>query len=78
MFIKHSISRGVPILIAYVNDIIITCDDLIERDILRRRLSTEFEIKDLGKLNYFLSIEVAHLTKWIFISQQKYILDLLK
>jgi len=78
LFIKHSISGGVAILIVYVDDIIITGDDLVERDILRRRLSAEFEIKEPGKLKYFLGIEVAHSTKGIFISQQRYILDLLK
>ena len=50
----------------------------MERDKLRKRLSTEFKIKELGKLKYFLGIEVAHSEKGIFISQQKYILDLLK
>ena len=32
----------------------------------------------MGRLKYFLGIEVAHSRKGIFISQQKYILDLLK
>ncbi|XP_073219751.1 uncharacterized protein [Cicer arietinum] len=41
-------------------------------------LATEFEIKALGRLKYFLGIEVAHSKKGIFISQQKYITDLLK
>lgn len=40
--------------------------------------SKEFEIKSLGRLKYFLGIEVAHSKKGIFISQQKYITDLLK
>jgi len=78
LFIKHSISGGVTILIVYVDDIIITGDDFVERDKLRKRLSVEFEIKELGKLKYFLSIKVAHSEKRIFMSQQKYILDLLK
>ena len=46
--------------------------------ILKKLLTKEFEIKDLGKLKYFLGIEVANLRNNIFISQQKYILDLLK
>jgi len=78
LFIKHFISGGVTILIVYVDDIVITGDDFVERDKLRKRLSTEFEIKELGKLKYFLGIEVSHSEKWIFISQHKYILDLLK
>uniref|UniRef100_A0A6N2N1V2 Uncharacterized protein n=1 Tax=Salix viminalis TaxID=40686 RepID=A0A6N2N1V2_SALVM len=76
LFIKHSNSREVTILIVYVNDIIITKDDFMERDKLRKRLSVE--CKKLERLKYFLSIEVAHSEKGIFISQQKYIYYLLK
>jgi hypothetical protein len=69
LFIKHSITGGVTILIVYIDDIIITGDDFVERDKLRKRLLAEFEIKELGKLKYFLGIEVAHSEKGIFISQ---------
>ena len=41
-------------------------------------LAKEFEIKQLGKLNYFLGIALAHSKQGIFISQQKYVTDLLK
>ena len=78
MFIKHSNSGEVAILIVNDDDIIITGDDSMERDRLRKRLSAEFDIKELGRLKYFLGIEVAHSDEGIFISQQKYILDLLK
>ena len=44
---------------------------------LKRCLLQEFELKELGRLKYFLGIEVAHCRHCIFISQQKYVLDLL-
>nr|KYP45512.1 hypothetical protein KK1_032922 [Cajanus cajan] len=35
-------------------------------------------MKDLGKLKYFLGIEVSYSKNGIFISQRKYVIDLLK
>jgi transposase InsO family protein len=78
LFIKHSPSGGVTALLVYVDDIIVTGDDDKERQILSQCLAKEFEIKALGRLKYFLGIEVAHSRQGIFISQQKYVMDLLK
>ena len=65
-------------MLVYVDDIILTGDDKREQQILSQCLAKEFEIKTLGRLKYFLRIEVAHSRKGIFISQQKYAMDLLK
>ena len=69
LFIKHSPSGGVTALLVYVDDIIVTRDDEKEQQILSQRLVKEFEIKALGRLKYFLGIEVAHSRQGIFISQ---------
>src|SRR5262249_33271042 len=44
---------------------------------LKSFLHTQFHTKDLGVLKYFLGIEVTRSKKGIFISQRKYVLDLL-
>lgn len=40
-------------MIVYVDDIIIAGDDLIERDMLRKRLAVEFEIKKTREAKIF-------------------------
>ena len=65
------------IFIVYVDDIILTGDDVVELDRLKKALTREFEIKNLGPLKYFIGMEFVRSKKGIFISQLKYILDLL-
>ena len=77
IFIKHLAARGVTTLLVYVDNIILTRNDEREKHEVKQRLAKEFEIKELGKLKCFLGIEVAYSTQGIFISQQKYVTDLL-
>lgn len=60
-----------------MGDMIVTSDDLEERQALQSYLERKFEIKDLGPLKYFLGIEVARLKDDIFLSQKKHVHDLL-
>ncbi|CAI8592097.1 unnamed protein product [Vicia faba] len=62
------------LLVVYVNDIVITKSDSKGINKLKAFLQTKFQTKDLGVLKYFLGIEV---TKEIFLSQGKCVLDLL-
>ena len=78
MFFKHSCKGKIAILIVYVDDIILISDDSLEIERLKGLLARDFEIKDLGTLKYFLGMEFARSRKGIFVSQRKYILDLLE
>ena len=75
LFIKAKLGGKITALIVYVDDIILTGNDIKEMKLLKTKLAKEFEIKDLGKLRYFLGIEVAQSKKGIYVSQRKYILD---
>jgi hypothetical protein len=77
LFYKHAAGK-VAILLVYIDDIVITGDDLVEISALKKYLTQEFEVKDLGQLRYFLGIEISRGSKGIFLSQRKYVLDLLK
>ena len=50
----------------YVDEIILTGDDMTEGELLQWLFVWEFENKNLGNLIYFLGIEVAKLRKGIF------------
>lgn len=76
LFVYH---RGATLLylLVYVDDIILTGNDstLIRQFI--GRLQATFAIKDLGKLSYFLGLEVAYTDDGLFLSQSKYANDIL-
>ncbi|GAU41870.1 hypothetical protein TSUD_366180 [Trifolium subterraneum] len=66
------------IVLVYVDDIIITGNSLPKIQQLISKLNAEFALKQLGTLDYFLGIEVFHLSNGaLLLSQTKYIRDLL-
>ena len=71
MFTKHSTNEKIDILIVYVDDIILNGDDTAEMERLKKCFASEFEIKDLGSLRYFLGMEIARSKKGIAVSQRK-------
>ena len=55
-------------LIMYVDGIVVIGNNEDDMTQLKECLVKEFEIKDLGRLKYFLGIEVAHSKEGIYIS----------
>ncbi|RVW40658.1 putative mitochondrial protein [Vitis vinifera] len=62
----------------YVDDIVITGSDQDDIQKLKQHLFTHFQTKDLGKLKYFLGIEIAQSSSGVVLSQRKYALDILE
>jgi hypothetical protein len=73
----HIIGDEFLILVLYVDDLFLTGSEKIIVE-CKRELTSEFEMKDLGMMHYFLGLEVWERTNEIFLSQGKYIVDILK
>ena len=61
-----------------MDNIIITGSDQDGIRKLKQHLFNKFQTKYLGKLKYFLGIEIAQFKSGMVVSQRKYILDILE
>nr|GEU40912.1 ribonuclease H-like domain-containing protein [Tanacetum cinerariifolium] len=65
------------ILLVYVDDIVVTGNNVNEIEKFKQFLKSKFQIKDLGKLKYFMGIKVLDNKDGICLSQRNYCLELL-
>jgi hypothetical protein len=65
------------ILILYVDDLFLTGEEQLIAQ-CKRELTSEFEMKDIGLMHYFLGLEVWQRSDEIFLSQGKYTVDILR
>lgn len=77
LFIKAE-KEGVLILSLYVDDLIYTSNSASMLEGFKASMETEFAMTDLGKMKYFLGVEVTQNDKGIFICQRKYAEDTLR
>ena len=78
LFFKTAPQKRITILIVYVDDIIISGNNLEEIWNLEIHLDRNFRVKQLGSLKYFLGIEFLRSSEGILMTQQKYIHELLE
>lgn len=64
--------------LVYVDDLILTRNNDKLLSAFLGKLYATFSLKDLGPLNYFLGIGVMNIKHGLFLSQQKYIIDMLE
>jgi hypothetical protein len=65
------------ILLLYVDDLFLTGEEKLITE-CKKRLASEFEMKDLSLMHYFLGLEVWQSPERIFLNQGKYTVEILK
>jgi hypothetical protein len=76
LFVRQT-NSGIVLLLFYVDDMIITGDDVSSIQALKGFMNQHFEMKDLGPLNYFLGLKVTTRPDGYYLSQAKYASNLL-
>jgi hypothetical protein len=71
------IGGEVLILVLYVDDLFLTGSQRLIAE-CKRDLASEFDMKDLGLMHYFLGLEVWQRDGEIFLGQGKYTVEILK
>jgi hypothetical protein len=69
---------SILIIEVYVDDIIFGSDDDRLSQKFSKDMQSEFEMSLLGELTFFLGLQISQLDEGIFISQTKYIKEMLK
>jgi hypothetical protein len=65
------------ILLLYVDDLFLTGEEKLITE-CKKKLASEFEMKDLGLMHYFLGLGVWQSLERIFLNQGKYAFEILK
>ncbi|WVZ18008.1 hypothetical protein V8G54_005330 [Vigna mungo] len=76
LFTYHSSNSFIALLV-YVDDIVLTGDNMQAINDVKQFLHHKFSIKDLGSLKFFLGFEVARSQQGLVLNQRKYCLEIL-
>lgn len=72
LFVKSEEGGKMLIVSLYVNDLIFTGNDEDMFAKFKASMEMEFDMTDLGKMKYFLGVELVQNSNGIYISQRKY------
>ncbi|KAD6796057.1 hypothetical protein E3N88_06953 [Mikania micrantha] len=78
MYTKEGKGTDFIVICVYVDDIIYTGSSQVLIEEFKKTMVDEFDMTYIGKLQYFLGLEVDQKGNGIFLSQRKYAIDLLK
>ena len=76
LFVKQTASYFTTLLV-YVDDVVLTGNNLAKINSVKQQLHDQFHIKYLGDLKFFLGFEVARSKASLVFNQRKYCLEIL-
>ena len=72
LFLKHEGEGKCLIISLYVDDLIYTGNNVKMCEEFKQSMMLEFDMSDLGKMKYFLGVEVKQSSEGIYLCQSKY------
>ncbi|KAK2403542.1 putative mitochondrial protein [Trifolium repens] len=78
VYVKKSDDKHMLIICLYVDDLLVTGSSLVEIKNFKSQMQSEFEMTDLGKLTYFLGMELLKTSGGIVLHQAKYAKEILR
>lgn len=78
LFLKANDQGNILMVSVYVDDLIYTGDCELMMKEFKLSMQQEFDMTDLGKMKYFLGIEVSQTADGFHVSQAKYALEVLR
>lgn len=78
LFVKTNEIGKILIVSLYVDGLIFTGNDEMMFTEFKNSMLRDFDMTDLGKMRYFLGIEVLQTSEGIYIYQRKYAMEVLK
>ena len=70
-------NENLLMIVVYVDNIIFGCNDDRMSQRFAKEMQKEFEMSMLGELSFFLGLQISQSNKGIFISQTKYVKEML-
>jgi len=74
----QAVASDITLICLYVDDLLVTGNNINNMKKFKQLMMNEFEITDLGELSYFLGMEFIRTKKGIILHQRKYVREVLK
>lgn len=78
LFVKSGAKTDMLIISLYVDDLIFTGNNETMFSDFKESMKKEFDMTNLGRMSYFLGVEVVQNSSGIFVSQSKYTKEILE